>query len=65
MKKPKIIKGWAVTLPSDGYFIPDFSVNDLVENILQIHSCKKSAEKAIKLIGKKWEVKRVEIKIIN
>jgi len=59
MKKEKTI-GWAIAMKDDG-FIPDFSVIGKLDNVLQIHSDKKSAEKVVKKIGKEWEVKKVEI----
>jgi hypothetical protein len=47
-------KVWAVCLSTDNDFIPDFSVEGKFENVLQIHSTKKSAEKLVKKLGNDW-----------
>jgi hypothetical protein len=46
----KIIIGFALVLNDDN-FIPGFSVEGKFDNVLQIHSDKKSAEELAKKIG--------------
>lgn len=58
----KTIKCWAVTLKTDDHFIPDFSVVGKFENVMQIHSDKKSACKLAGKLGKDdWKVVECEL----
>lgn len=62
--KKFITKAWAVVM-FDG-FIPDFNVQSKMDNVLQIHSTKKAAEKMVKSInknckGKLWFAKPCKI----
>ena len=61
MTEKKEITAWAVALIEDN-FIPDFTVEDKFENVMQIHNDKKSAEAWAKKLGDGW--KAVECKII-
>lgn len=52
----KPIKAWAVALSTDKDFIPDFSVDGVFDNVLQIHSDKKSATNLAKAMENDWIV---------
>lgn len=52
----KPIKAWAVVLSIDDNFIPDFTIDGKIDDVLQIHSNKKSARKLATKLGKEWQV---------
>lgn len=59
--KKQHIKAWAVVM-FDG-FIPDFSIKGKIEDVHQIHSSRKAAEKVVAALNKDnpdaeaWQVK--------